>query len=119
MYTYKGYGFFVLVISILVLITSTIRYKYYSENLGFGTYNEFSFNVLVISILILITSTVLITSCTYNELEIGGLVNGTNTYNETPVYLLLKAHLHDIYAYNFCISVYFGSTYLHKLTKPT
>jgi hypothetical protein len=23
---------------------------------------------------------------TYNESQIGGLVNGTNTYNDTPVY---------------------------------
>ena len=52
----------------------------------FGTYNEYDFYVLVISIMILITSTILITSCTYNELPRGLFVNGTNTYNESPVY---------------------------------
>ena len=69
--TYNNYKF----------VISTKFHRFY------GTYNEYGIKVLVISIMILITSTILITSCTYNELRRGGLVNGTNTYNETPVYL--------------------------------
>ncbi len=42
--------------------------------------------VFVISTKILIKDTILITNHTYKELWRGGLVNGTNTYNETPVY---------------------------------
>jgi hypothetical protein len=41
--------------------------------------------VFVISTKILIKDTILITNHTYKELWRGGLVNGTNTNNETPV----------------------------------